>query len=40
MGMLKLQGHNLATKMEQTIEFGTFSWHALPLKIGLWDQNC
>lgn len=36
MERLKLQKHNLATRMKQTIDCGTFSWHALLLKIGLW----
>ena len=35
MEMLKLQQHNLATRMKQTMEQGTFSWHALLSKIGL-----
>lgn len=35
MEKLKLQKHNLTTRMKQTIERGTFSWHALLSKIGL-----
>lgn len=35
MKILKLQKHNLAARVKQTIESGTFSWHASLLQIGL-----